>query len=247
MIIEYILLGSFVGLLSGIFGIGGSIICTPLLILFFNTSPFIALASPLPVTIPAAISGICGYWSKNLINKKIVIYTIIGGLPATIIGALITKIVCSHWLMILNGLLIIILGLRLMVKKNENKNLSNIKISKSMVALIIGIVAGFFSGLLAIGGGVFIVPLYILFLGLSMQEAAATSLVCVAFFAIPGTLTHWWIGNIDWNIVFILSLGVIPAGYIGSKIALLLKSGHIQLVFGLFLILFGIYFTYKYL
>jgi len=243
--IAYIFIGIIIGFLSGIFGIGGSIIATPVLKTIFGLPDFIAIASPLPVIIPTAISGIFGYWQKGIIHKKTAFLTIIVGLPATILGAYSTKFINSSWLMILTGIVVFIVGLRFLqgnhLVNSEFKN----KIPFSVCAIAIGIIAGFFSGLLAVGGGIILVPAFVLMLGLSMQEAVSTSLLCIAFFAIPGTLVHWSLGHINWHLVLNLSIGVIPSSYLGARIGMAIKSKQLQVAFSLFLIIFSLYFILK--
>jgi len=242
VILEYILVSLLIGFVSGVFGIGGSIISTPVLKIFFGLPDLIALASPLPVTIPTALSGVYGYWKSGAINKRIALLTLVGGMPATIFGALGTKIIAGQWLMLLRGILIILVGIRLIkTGKPLPIELKNDK-QKVVLGLIAGIMVGILSGLLAVGGGIVMVPIFILLFGLTMQEAAATSLLCLAFLAIPGTLTHWYLGNIDWYLVMIFTIGVIPASYLGSKFAMKVKSGPLQVAFSIFIILFGIYF-----
>lgn len=246
LIFQYAITGMLIGFMSGMFGIGGSIISTPVLKTIFGLSDLIALASPLPVTIPTAIAGVYAYLKKGLINKKITIAVIAGGLPATILGAYLTKYINSGFLMILTGIFVILTGLRLFNRTIKQTNSPSDKLIM-LKALLIGVLAGLFSGMLAIGGGIILIPAFILILGLSMQESAAISLICVACFAIPGTLVHWQLNHINWYLVLCLSIGVIPAGYLGSFTAIKLQSNHLQKIFSIFLILFGIYFISKYL
>jgi uncharacterized membrane protein YfcA len=84
----------------------------------------------------------------------------------------------------------------------------------------VGVVAGLLSGLLGIGGGVVMVPGFAQIAGLSIKSAVATSLVCVAAFAIPGTVTHAVLGNIDWRVALILTVAVIPGARVGAALAL---------------------------
>jgi uncharacterized membrane protein YfcA len=87
--------------------------------------------------------------------------------------------------------------------------------------------AGLFSGLLGIGGGVIMVPAFHSIAGMKVKAAIATSLVCVAGFAVPGTITHAIKGNIDWRVAGALTLFVIPGARIGS--ALTMKSNDVRL------------------
>ena len=244
LFIIYAGIGIVIGFLSGIFGIGGSLITTPILKTFFSLPDLIALATPLPVVIPTAVAGAVGYMKKGVINKNIAIASIIGGLPATIIGSFATKFIASKWLMVLTGIFLIFVAIKMLYGKRLKETTLTKNVPVSVFAGIIGFVAGIFSGLLAVGGGIILIPAYVLLLGLTMQEAASTSLVCIAFFAIPGTIVHSYLGHIDWHIVLNLSVGVIPASYIGSKIALIAKSQQLQFLFSMFLMIFGIYFIF---
>jgi uncharacterized protein len=85
---------------------------------------------------------------------------------------------------------------------------------------VIGLAAGGFSGLLGIGGGVLMVPAFAGWLRLTIKEAVATSLVCVGVLAVPGTITHAVLGNIDWAFAIPLAIGVIPGAQLGAHLAI---------------------------
>ncbi len=84
----------------------------------------------------------------------------------------------------------------------------------------IGILAGLISGMLGLGGGIVLVPMFVQRLGLSLRESTATSLVCVGVLAIPSIITHTYIGDIDWTVSALLTLGTIPGAHLGAKLAL---------------------------
>ena len=63
---------------------------------------------------------------------------------------------------------------------------------------------GALSGLLGIGGGILMVPAFSAWVGMPLKQTIATSLACVGIFAIPGTLTHWYLGHIDWTFAIAL-------------------------------------------
>lgn len=236
----YIIAGALIGLMSGLFGIGGSSIGTPILKMFFPLPALIALASPLPVTIPTAVAGTYNYWRKGLVRKDVVLWTTIGGLPGVVLGALGTRIVSGQWLMILTGLFLSFSGVQLIRKGKESCTGHFSPKRFNTIALLIGFVVGIFSGLLANGGGFLLVPAFILLLGLTFYEATSSSLVCVAFYAIPGTLVHWWLGHIDWQLVLGLSIGVFPASFLGSKLGLAVDEQRIKIGFGYFMTAFGL-------
>jgi uncharacterized membrane protein YfcA len=82
---------------------------------------------------------------------------------------------------------------------------------------IIGVAAGMLSGLLGIGGGILMVPLFSAWIGVPLKETIATSLACVGIFAVPGTITHWAQGDINWSYAIALAIGVIPGAQIGAR------------------------------
>jgi uncharacterized membrane protein YfcA len=66
---------------------------------------------------------------------------------------------------------------------------------------------GFASGLLANGGGFLLVPLFLLVLGLDLNSAAGTSLVCAATLTVPTRVTHAALGESDWRVAVGVGVG----------------------------------------
>ena len=84
-----------------------------------------------------------------------------------------------------------------------------------MRLVLIGLVAGFFSALFGVGGGVVIVPLLILFVGWEMRPATATSLAAIGITATAGVLTYVVHGEVE--PVYALLVGVPAAlGAVGG-------------------------------
>ncbi len=249
-VFAYAVVGLAIGVLSGLFGVGGSSISTPLLRVSLDVPQLIALATPLPITIPTAFAGGFAYYRKGLVDPNIVLWTVLTGIPGVIAGAITTAYISGFWLMMLTGIVVMVIGLRLgwsvIRSTSGSRTVERVSGERAKVLSgIIGLVVGFFSGLLANGGGFLLVPAFILILGLSMHEAAGTSLVCVAGFAVPGTIVHWLLGHIDPTIMLSLVVAVIPASYLGARVALQLKSSQVQLLFGAFLVVFSWYFLYS--
>jgi uncharacterized membrane protein YfcA len=84
----------------------------------------------------------------------------------------------------------------------------------------IGLAAGGLSGLLGLGGGLILVPAFTALVRLTIKEAVATSLLCVGALAVPGTITHAILGNINWAFAIPLSIAVIPGARIGAHLAI---------------------------
>ena len=100
----------------------------------------------------------------------------------------------------------------------------------------IGLVAGFVSGLLGIGGGLIMVPLLVGWLGMPLKRALGTSLLTIVALVIPGTIVHAALGHIDWAIFAVVTLGAVPGARIGARIALGTKERTLRLLVGSFLL-----------
>jgi uncharacterized protein len=248
-VVVAIVIGLVVGLLSGVFGVGGSSIATPLLRVFLGTSPLIALASPLPVTLPVALSGTIAYQRHRLISRRVVAWTAAGGMPAVILGSVLTRWVPGHWLMLLVAAAMVLAGWQILRPSTSSGSDASSEVDNAVwrhppvvILLTVAVVVGLLSGLLAIGGGLFLIPAFILLLGAGMRQAAATSLACVAFLAVPGTVTHALLGHIDGWLSLQLALAVIPATYLGARLSLRLTQIRLRRSFGVFLLVFAVYF-----
>jgi len=101
----------------------------------------------------------------------------------------------------------------------------------------IGVVAGLLSGLLGIGGGVIMVPAFTELLYMPLKSAIATSLVCVGIFAVPATITHAFLGDVDWRLAALLTIGVVPGARVGASLTIRTAERRLRLAVGVFLAL----------
>ena len=99
----------------------------------------------------------------------------------------------------------------------------------------IGLGAGGLSGLLGIGGGVLMVPLFTTWVRMPIKEALATSLVCVGVLAIPGMITHALLGHIDWLFALPLSVGVVPGARLGAHLTIRSSERTVRILVGIVL------------
>ncbi|MCL1599248.1 MAG: TSUP family transporter [Actinomycetia bacterium] len=83
-------------------------------------------------------------------------------------------------------------------------------------AAAVGIVAGFLSGLLGIGGGVIVVPGLVLLLGLDQYSAAATSVATIVLTAAAGLVAFGVNGSVDWGTALIVFIGAATGAWAGA-------------------------------
>jgi uncharacterized protein len=118
-----------------------------------------------------------------------------------------------------------------------------------VICAIIGLTAGILGGLLGISGGIITVPCLIYLFKFYdfptvdlMQLAIGTSLAAMVFNAISSMKVHQDKGAINWKLVKRMLPGLILGCLVGSYLGGLLPGAILQLIFGSFAILLGIYF-----
>jgi uncharacterized membrane protein YfcA len=87
---------------------------------------------------------------------------------------------------------------------------------EGLLLAAIGLAAGGLSGPLGVGGGIVMVPGFSELAKVPLRKTIATSLVCVGCLAIPGTITHAFLGDIDWRFAGLLTVAVIPGAQLGA-------------------------------
>jgi uncharacterized membrane protein YfcA len=103
--------------------------------------------------------------------------------------------------------------------------------------ILLGLVAGIFSGLIGIGGAIIIIPSLVLLFGLSQHTAQGTTLALM----VPpiGLLAAWMYykeGFVDLKIAGLICIGFFLGGLIGAKFATLISDQLLRKIFGIVLL-----------
>ena len=209
----FIPIGMLIGTLAGFFGIGGGIILMPILLLS-GFSPDIAVATSLLFLFGTGLSGAVTHTRLNNVDwKTAMIVGTTGAVCAQVSKTIILNISGSYnWL--LNIWLIMLLCYFAWNLYNKTKNESRKALMKNryLAAVLIGMMVGFVSGLLGIGGGFITVPLLIAWLGYETKKAIGTSLAGIVIIACGGILGY----GMQLELNFFLGLCLIIGAFIGS-------------------------------
>ena len=236
--IAILLIGATTGYLGGLFGKGGSAIATPLLAAI-GLPPIIAVASPLPATIPGTLVAHRQYRRLGFSDPEVVRWSIAFGVPATIVGALATRWIDAGLLVQVTDVVLVLVGLRVLLRPDDPEvvrdELSHRHLRVAIVAVVVGLVAG----LLANAGGLLLVPLYLAALKLPIKTALACSLAVASVLALPGTIVHAALGHIDWTVAAVFAMASIPLSRLGAVTALRLRSSVLERLYGAALLLLG--------
>lgn len=245
------MVGVVVGFLGGLFGKGGSAIATPLLSLV-GYPGFVAVAAPLPATVPGTLIASAQYWRHRLLDWPVVWWSIAVGTPATILGSYLTKFTGSRPLLIITGVMVLGFGLAFLLMPAEKaraeaaaENPGEFRPSYWQVRLaLVAAGVGLISGLLANSGGFLLAPSYARFLKQPLKKAFACSLAVSAVLALPGTIVHAWLGHISWAVTGLLALGSVPFSYLGARVAIRTHAPMLERWYGVALTALGIFFLF---
>jgi len=110
-----------------------------------------------------------------------------------------------------------------------------------LLLVIVGLAAGFLSGLIGIGGGVIIVPALVFFVGFTQKQAQGTSLgILLLPVGILAVIQYYKQGYLNINYVLVVSLAFVVGGFFGSKLALNLSDEKMKKIFAVVLLIISI-------
>src|SRR3954447_8619335 len=215
-----VLLGFLVGVLSGMFGVGGGFLTTPLLI-FYGIPPTVAVASAATQITGASVSGAMVHMRRGGVDMKMGGVMIVGGLFGSVVGAGLFRLLqSSGQIDVVIGLLyVLILGsIGLLMLKDSLTALGYISPTAAanpprhnrwvaslplrwrfyssglylspVAPLALGFIAGVLTVFLGIGGGFILVPAMIYLRGMPARVVIGTSLVMILGVSAATTMVH---------------------------------------------------------
>ncbi len=107
--------------------------------------------------------------------------------------------------------------------------------------IAVGLTAGALSGLLGIGGGIIMVPLFIYFFGLSAHMAQGTTLaLMVPPIGLLAALTYYKNGYVNFKIAAFVCIGFFIGGLFGARLANVISDDLLKKIFGIVMLVFSI-------
>ncbi len=104
------------------------------------------------------------------------------------------------------------------------------------MSLLIGLVAGFFGGLVGLGGGAIMIPLMVRFFKFRQHQGHGTSLMALVFTGLSGAFTYYYKGSVDIPAALFLAAAAMVTARFGALYANALPEWRLKRAFGLFLI-----------
>jgi hypothetical protein len=109
-----------------------------------------------------------------------------------------------------------------------------------MLLLVVGVGAGFLSGVFGVGGGILVVPGLMIFVHMEQRRAHGTSLAAVLPIAAASLVTYWVHDHVDWPVAFWLTVGALGGAFVGASLLAVISKRNLALVFAIVLVVVGV-------
>ena len=238
-------LGGLVGVLSGMFGVGGGFLMTPLLF-FIGIPPAVAVATEANQIVASSFSGALAHFRRKTVDLRMGTVLLIGGLIGAALGVqifnalkaigqvdLLVRLSYVVFLGIVGGLMFIesLNALRRSRKPGAKSTRRKHGLAQSLPfkmrfrtsglyisvipPIIVGILVGILAAIMGVGGGFIMVPAMIYILGMPTKVVVGTSLFQIIFVTAFTTLLH---ATTNFTVDIVLAVLLLLGGVIGAQI-----------------------------
>ena len=256
-------IGGVVGLLSGMFGVGGGFLITPLLF-FIGIPPGVAVATGANQVVASSVSGALAHYRRRTVDLKMGVVLLIGGLAGSGLGIWIFArlaetgqtglLVRLSYVLFLGaiGLLMLIEGLRAMRRAGRGAPAKRhsrgwvdalplkmkFRTSRLYLSVIpplgVGAAVGVLAAIMGVGGGFILVPAMIYLLNMPTKVVVGTSLFQITFVTAFTTVMHATTSqNVDVLLALIMILGGVIGAQLGARIGLRLRAEQLRVLLAL--------------
>ncbi len=238
-------LGGMVGVLSGMFGVGGGFLMTPLLF-FIGIPPAVAVATEANQIVASSFSGVLAHVRRKSVDFRMGTVLLIGGLVGAALGVvlfnylksmgqvdLLVKLCYVVFLGVVGGLMFI--ESLNAIRKSRKAAVKPVRRKHGLVhalpfkmrfrvsglyisvipPLLVGLAVGILAAIMGVGGGFIMVPAMIYLLGMPTKVVVGTSLFQIIFVTAFTTMLH---ATTNFTVDVVLAVLLLVGGVIGAQI-----------------------------
>lgn len=224
--------GALVGLLLAAFGGGGSVLATPWLIYVVGLADVhVAIGTSAAGVALNALAGLAGQARAGAVKWPCAIVFGVSGITGAMIGAHLAKQVEAQALLgYFAGAMALVALSMMRTPRNAGDPHVRIDMARTLRLAPIGLVVGLAAGFFGIGGGFLVAPGLMAATGMTLSNAAASSLESVSLFGVSTSASYALTGQVDWPVLAAMvaggAIGTVPGVYLArilSRRALLAR------------------------
>ncbi|QDQ01005.1 sulfite exporter TauE/SafE family protein [Lysinibacillus fusiformis] len=223
-IITIFLIGFVGSYVSGMLGIGGSIIKYPMLLYIPPLLGFTAFTAHEVSGISAvqvffaSIAGVWAYRKGGYLNKSLIIYMGAAILAGSFVGSYGSQFLSETGVNVVYGILALIAAVMMFIPKKQidDKPMNEVSFNKGL-ATILAFIVGVGSGIVGAAGGFLLVPIMLVVLGIPTRMTIASSLAITFISSIGGTIGKLLTGQVEYYPAAIMIVASLIAAPLGAK------------------------------
>ncbi|HEY7406374.1 MAG TPA: sulfite exporter TauE/SafE family protein [Candidatus Angelobacter sp.] len=236
LVLLLILIGFAAGTFGALAGIGGGVIITPLLAIYFGLPMHQAIGVTLLCVIATSTATSSLYVERHVTDVRLGMTLELATTVGALIAALVAHSINRRTLAILFACFLLYSAGSMIKKAWRSRNaereetIPDYTPQNYPIGLAASLLAGGFSGLLGIGGGPIKVPVMYLFMKVPLRVAAATSNFMIGVTAATSAYIYWGHGDVRIDIAAPLVAGVFAGSLLGARISPKVRSFYILLL-----------------
>lgn len=246
-----------VGIILGLLGGGGSILCIPILVYLFHIDIVTASAYSLFIV---GITSLVGAAQKYRENRVSLQTGMVFGLPSIaaifvtrkwVIPAIPEVIIQTEGYSLTKRILLLgifatlmIISATVMIRSKGAPEPDDDEFRTGML-VIEGALIGFLTGLVGAGGGFLIIPALVLLTGLPFKTAVGTSLFIIAINSLMGFIGDVLNYPMHWNFLLVISALAVAGIVVGNFLSRRINSSRLRMAFGWLTLLMGIFILFR--
>ncbi len=232
------------------FGQGGGVLYTPIQVLF-GINFHEAATTSLFLIMVTSLSATMVFRHAQKVDWSLAIFLVASAAIGGLFGGFVSDLFSEKVLLLLFSLIVALAAIFMIFEFNWPMVTPPIKqdtpfwqrpfggqpfSNHLLISLLISFIGGAASGMVGVGGGIFLIPLMVLLLGVPIDIAIGSSAFIVGIMAAGGFVGHLAAGHWDWKTSLVLSIAVFLGGQIGARKAIELDQKVLKVAFGWLLI-----------
>lgn len=252
-------LGLLMGLVVGALGGGGGVLTVPLLVFVLGLTAQSATTSSVVIVGITALFGVLARLRGHLIDWRIALAFGALGVPAAYLGTLLNHRVDQHVLLLAFSAITLLAATAMLINDHADEpepaepsgaggttatvvRPATGALATAVKIVVCGLLVGFLTGFLGVGGGFLVVPALVIVLRVPMTLAVGTSLLIIVFNAVSSMVSRLGTPlDLDWRVVVPFTVLAVAGSLLGKRLADKLSGEVLTRAFAVMLILVGGY------